>query len=253
MFGHDTGGRGLSIVVDNIAAEFPVLTTKSVAFKAIVAELLWMLGGSSSVKPLQEQGVTIWNEWADANGELGPVYGAQWRNWEGKFDQIGSLLKDIQKVRSNPNASEARRLILSSWNVARIAEMKLPPCHAFSQWHVRESDEFGGDRLDCSMYMRSCDAFLGLPFNIPQYALLTMLLAHVSELQPGSLTIHFGNLHVYTNHLEALETQWAREGRPGPRVQIVGPIDPTLRSVRRDSISLVGYNPHEKIHGEVAT
>lgn len=255
LFGHDGNNAGLSIVAPDIWYSFPLLTTKRVWFHGVTHELLWMLSGSTNVRALHEAGVHIWDSWMDERGELGPVYGAQWRAWNGKVDQIENLIRDIRTVIDDPHASEGRRLILTGWNVEKIPEMKLPPCHTLAQWDVDRRERGHAMRLNCTMYMRSCDAFLGLPFNIAQYALLTTLLAHVASsevLLPGSLTVHFGNLHVYTNHVDNLREQWERSERPSPCVVLTGHVDRTLRNVDPNVVALREYNPHGPLRGEVA-
>lgn len=255
LFGHDGNNAGLSIVAPDIWDRFPLLTTKRVWFHGVTHELLWMLSGSTNVHALHEAGVHIWDSWMDERGELGPVYGSQWRAWNGKVDQIENLIRDIRTVIENPHASEGRRLILTGWNVEKIPEMKLPPCHTLAQWDVDRGERGDDMRLNCTMYMRSCDAFLGLPFNIAQYALLTTLLAQSAAggmLLPGSLTIHFGNLHVYANHVDNLREQWARLDRPSPYVRLTGPVDPTLRNVDPNVVTLCEYHPHGPLRGEVA-
>jgi thymidylate synthase len=252
LFGHD-GSGGLSLVAPAIHDEFPLLTTKRVWFHGVKHELLWMLSGSTNVRDLQAAKVRIWNQWADENGELGAVYGAQWRAWNGKVDQIQGVLEGIAAVKADPHASVGRRIILTGWNVEKIPEMALPPCHTLAQWDVRPAPaEQSGCYLDCVLYMRSCDAFLGLPFNAAQYALLTTLLANLTGMTPGALTIHFGNLHVYSNHQESLLMQRGRDRHPAPRVRIIGEIDPTLRSVDPDAIDLQGYVSGDPLPGEVA-
>lgn len=256
LFGHDDRGAGLSIVAEDIYEHFPILTTKTVWFHGVLHELLWMLSGSTNVQALQKAGVHIWDKWADADGELGPVYGSQWRSWNGNVDQIENLTRDIRTVMADPHASEGRRLLLTGWNVEKIPEMKLPPCHTFAQWDV-EQRTLAYPRLNCTMYMRSCDAFLGLPFNIAQYALLTTLIARVAgdgALLPGALTVHFGNLHVYTNHVELLREQWDRDPSVvhPPYVRVMDDVDPTLRRVNPSAVRLFDYRPHKPLRGEVA-
>ncbi|MDH4181899.1 MAG: thymidylate synthase, partial [Betaproteobacteria bacterium] len=196
----------------DLSAGFPLVTTKKVHTKSIVHELLWFLRGETNVRSLQQAGVTIWDEWADANGELGPVYGHQWRHWKGsdgrEVDQIADLIRDIRR---NP---DSRRLIVSAWNVGDIPRMKLPPCHAFFQFYV------AGGRLSCQLYQRSCDLFLGVPFNIASYALLTHMVAQQCDLGVGDFVWTGGDCHIYLNHLEQVGLQLAREPRALPALVI---------------------------------
>jgi thymidylate synthase len=222
---------------------FPLLTTKKLHFKSIVHELLWFLSGSSNVRYLQERGVTIWDEWADPSGDLGPVYGYQWRTWPtpegGHIDQIARV---IDEIRANP---DSRRLIVSAWNVSDIPRMKLPPCHALFQFYVAN----GG--LSCQLYQRSADLFLGVPFNIASYALLTTLVAQVCDLRPVELVHTFGDVHLYVNHVDQAREQLARAPRPLPRLEI----DPGVRSIldfEFRHIVLVGYDPHPAIKAPIA-
>lgn len=252
LFGND-GHRGLSLVVPSILDELPILTTKKVWFHGIKHELLWMLRGETNIASLHAANVHIWDGWADpATGEVAEVYGRQWRNWNDKVDQIANLIADIEVCALAPEASAARRLILTGWNVERVPQMRLPPCHTLAQWDVNW-DYLGRPLLDCALYMRSCDAFLGLPFNVVQYALLTSLLAAVTGREPGSLTIHFGNLHIYENHLGVIGEQLAREPiECNPRVRISSEIDRTLLNVDPAHIELIGYESHPALPGEVA-
>jgi thymidylate synthase len=228
---------------------FPLVTTKRMAFHAIVHELIWFLRGSTNVRYLREHGVTIWDEWADESGELGPVYGKQWRAWASPdgtaIDQIAYVLGGIEALRRDPSASVGRRLIVTSWNPADVSRMALPPCHTLFQFDVT------GGKLSCQLYQRSADLFLGVPFNIASYALLTHLVAHVTGLGVGEFVHTFGDAHIYTNHLEQVDEQLAREPLPPPRLQI----DPQLRdlnSIEREQIRLVGYQSHPPLRGEVA-
>ena len=195
---------------------FPLVTTKRVAFNAIVHELIWFLRGSTNIRYLKEHGVTIWDEWADAEGELGPVYGKQWRSWaapDGRtVDQIDYVLQGIRSLRDDPTASVGRRLIVSAWNPADISQMALPPCHTLFQFNVTEG------RLSCQLYQRSADLFLGVPFNIASYALLTHLVAHVSQLEVGEFIHTFGDAHIYSNHLDQVDEQLGREPLALPRL-----------------------------------
>lgn len=222
---------------------FPLVTTKKLHLKSIIHELLWFLKGETNVRYLREHGVSIWNEWADARGELGPIYGYQWRSWPtpdgGSIDQIAHVIEQIKK---NP---DSRRLIVSAWNVADIERMALPPCHAFFQFYVAEG------RLSCQLYQRSGDIFLGVPFNIASYALLTMIIAQVTDLQPGDFVHTLGDAHLYLNHLEQAELQLARAPFPLPRMQI----NPAIRSIfdfTFDDFTLIDYQSHPAIKAPVA-
>ncbi len=227
----------------DLATGFQLLTTKKVHLKSIVHELLWFLRGETNVRYLTDRGVTIWNEWADAHGELGPIYGYQWRSWpapDGRhIDQIGQLLREI---RENPNS---RRLIVSAWNVADIDRMALPPCHAFFQFYVADN------KLSCQLYQRSADIFLGVPFNIASYALLTLMIAQVSGLNPGEFIHTLGDAHLYSNHLEQVRLQLAREPRPLP-VMRLNPDVKSLFDFRYEDFELLNYDPHPAIKAAVA-
>jgi thymidylate synthase len=227
----------------DLARGFPLVTTKKLHVKSIVHELLWFLRGDTNVAYLRENGVTIWDEWADANGELGPVYGYQWRSWpapDGRhIDQIAQVMRDI---RANP---DSRRLLVSAWNVADIPKMALAPCHAFFQFYVAQG------RLSCQLYQRSADIFLGVPFNIASYALLTMMAAQVCGLQPGEFVHTFGDTHLYLNHIEQAREQLAREPRPLPRLQL-NPAIGDLFAFRYQDIAIEGYDPHPAIKAPVA-
>jgi thymidylate synthase len=227
----------------NLAEGFPLVTTKKLHLKSIIYELLWFLRGETNVRWLNEHGVTIWDEWADEDGELGPVYGYQWRSWPGRggqhFDQISQL---IEQTRTNP---DSRRLIVSAWNVGDLPAMALPPCHLLFQFYVAEG------RLSCQMYQRSADVFLGVPFNIASYALLTMMVAQVTGCEPGDFVHTFGDAHLYDNHLEQAELQLTREPRPLPTMQI----DPSVQSIfdfRYEHFRLENYDPHPHIPAPVA-
>lgn len=227
----------------DLAKGFPLVTTKKVHLKSIIHELLWFLRGETNVRSLQENGVTIWDEWADEAGDLGRVYGAQWRDWRtpdgGSIDQIAALLETIRR---DP---DSRRLIVTAWNPGELREMKLPPCHAFFQFYVADG------RLSCQLYQRSADLFLGVPFNIASYALLTMIVAQVCELKAGDFVHTFGDLHLYANHLEQAREQLAREPRPLPTMQI----NPAVRDIhqfRYEDFTLTGYDPHPAIKAPVA-
>jgi thymidylate synthase len=230
---------------------FPLLTTKKIHTKSIIHELLWFVAGDTNASTLQKNGVTIWDEWADESGELGPVYGAQWRRWRAappagsdsvapvEIDQLASL---VEQIRTNP---QSRRLVLSAWNVGELDEMKLPPCHLLFQFNV------SAGRLHCAMTMRSCDVFLGLPFNIASYALLTMMVAQVTDLEPGELIVSLGDTHVYQNHFEQARLQLAREPRPLPRM-LLNPAVKSLFDFSYDDFSLEGYDPYPRISAPIA-
>ena len=245
---HDRTGTGtLSIFGHqmrfNLAAGFPMLTTKRLPLKAIVHELLWFLKGDTNVRYLQDNGVTIWDEWADENGDLGPVYGAQWRSWPardgGTIDQISRV---IEQIRRDP---DSRRHVVSAWNVADLDAMKLPPCHALFQFWVAEG------RLSCQLYQRSADVFLGVPFNIASYALLTLMVAQATGLRPAELVHTLGDAHLYSNHVEQAELQLTRDPRPLPQMLL----NPEVRSIfdfTYDDFSLVSYDPYPAIKAPIA-
>ena len=222
---------------------FPLLTTKKLHIKSIVYELLWFLRGETNIKYLNEHGVTIWDEWADESGNLGRVYGAQWRDWQGangdRVDQIDNVIAQIKK---NP---DSRRLIVSAWNPAEIEKMALPPCHVLFQFYVRDGE------LSCQLYQRSCDLFLGVPFNIASYALLTMMIAQVVGLRPGDFVHTFGDLHLYNNHLEQAREQLTREFRPLPRMKL-NPDVKNIHEFQFEDFQLLGYNPHPSIKAPIA-
>jgi len=222
---------------------FPLLTTKKLHVKSIIHELLWFLKGETNVRYLNEHGVSIWDEWADTDGELGPIYGYQWRSWpaaDGRhIDQIGQLLREI---RENPNS---RRLIVSAWNVADIDRMALPPCHAFFQFYVANG------RLSCQLYQRSADVFLGVPFNIASYALLALMVAQVTGLKPGEFIHTLGDAHLYKNHLEQAKQQLARDPRPLPTMHL-NPAVGSLFDFRYEDFELLNYDPHPAIKAIVA-
>ena len=233
----------------DLSEGFPAVTTKRLAFGPVVHELIWFLRGSTNIAYLREHKVTIWDDWADEEGNLGPVYGKQWRSWEApdgsRVDQIAYLLQGIEAVKADPTASVGRRLLVSAWNPADLARMALPPCHTLFQFSV------AGGRLSCQLYQRSADLFLGVPFNIASYALLTHLVAHVTGLEAGDFIHTFGDAHIYTNHLDQVREQLSREPYPLPRLRI----DPALKrldEVRREQIELVGYRHHPTLRGEVA-
>jgi thymidylate synthase len=227
----------------DLSAGFPLVTTKKLHLKSIVYELLWFLRGETNVAYLQEHGVTIWNEWADAEGELGPVYGHQWRSWPGReggaIDQIAEV---VDQIRTNP---DSRRLVVSAWNVADVPAMALPPCHLLFQFYVAQG------RLSCQLYQRSADVFLGVPFNIASYALLTMMIAQVTDLEPGEFVHTLGDAHLYDNHLEQAELQLSREPRLLPSMQIDSSVR-ALEDFRFEHFRLENYEPHPHIKAPVA-
>jgi thymidylate synthase len=227
----------------DLAQGFPLVTTKKVHLRSIVHELLWFLRGDTNVRYLRENGVTIWDEWADAQGELGPVYGRQWRSWptpDGRqIDQIAGLL---DQIRRNP---DSRRLIVTAWNPGDIDRMKLPPCHCLFQFYVAEG------RLSCQLYQRSADVFLGVPFNIASYALLTLMIAQVTGLAPGEFVHTLGDAHLYLNHIEQALTQLGRTPRPLPRMAL-DPAVTDLFAFRYEHFRLTGYEPHPHIAAPVA-
>jgi thymidylate synthase len=227
----------------NLHDSFPLLTTKKLHLKSIIYELLWFLKGDTNVKYLQEKGVRIWNEWADPDGELGPVYGAQWRSWrsaDGRtIDQITRL---IEMIKTNP---DSRRLIVSAWNVGDLEKMALPPCHTLFQFYVANG------RLSCQLYQRSADIFLGVPFNIASYSLLTLMVANVCGLQPGDFVHTFGDAHLYVNHLDQARIQLERQPYPAPRMRI----NPEVKSIfeyQYDDFELSGYQSHPTIKADIA-
>lgn len=227
----------------NLQEGFPVLTTKKLHLRSIIYELLWFLQGDTNVKYLQDNGVRIWNEWADDNGNLGPVYGHQWRSWTGAdgntVDQISEL---IQQLKSNP---DSRRLIVNAWNVGDIDKMALPPCHCMFQFYVAEG------KLSCQLYQRSADIFLGVPFNIASYALLTMMIAQACDLEPGDFIHTFGDAHIYLNHLEQVKLQLTREPKALPKMKI-NPDVKDIFSFKYEDFELVDYDAHPHIKGEVS-
>ena len=227
----------------DLSEGFPLVTTKKLHVKSIIHELLWFLQGSTNIGYLKEHGVRIWDEWADSNGDLGPVYGKQWRSWEGAdgrtIDQISEV---VDQIRRNP---DSRRMIVSAWNVAELPKMALMPCHALFQFYVADG------KLSCQLYQRSADVFLGVPFNIASYALLTMMIAQVCDLMPGDFVHTFGDVHLYSNHFEQARLQLTREPRPLPVMRI----DPTVKDLfafRYEHFSLEGYDPHPAIKAPVA-
>lgn len=227
----------------DLAAGFPLVTTKKLHVKSIIYELLWFLGGDTNVKYLNEHGVTIWDEWADAEGSLGRIYGAQWTDWrtaDGKaINQIDEVIAQIQE---NPHS---RRHIVSAWNVGELDKMALPPCHVLFQFFVLEG------RLSCQLYQRSADLFLGVPFNIASYALLTLMVAQVCGLKPGEFVHTFGDLHLYANHIEQAKLQLTREPRPLPQMKL-NPKVTSIHQFQYEDFELVGYDPHPAIKAPIA-
>ncbi len=227
----------------DLRAGFPLITTKKVHFKSIAIELLWFLRGDANVRWLQQQGVTIWDEWAREDGDLGPVYGVQWRSWPapdgGHVDQIARV---VQQLRTDP---DSRRIIVSAWNVAELPKMALAPCHAFFQFYVAEG------RLSCQLYQRSADIFLGVPFNIASYALLTHMLAQQCELEVGDFVWTGGDCHIYDNHVEQVKTQLAREARPYPTL-VLKRRPPSIFDYAYEDFEIRGYDPHPAIKAPVA-
>jgi thymidylate synthase len=222
---------------------FPLVTTKKVHVKSIVHELLWFLRGETNVRSLNEAGVTIWDEWADANGELGPIYGYQWRHWQaGDGREVDQIADVVSQIRRNP---DSRRLIVSAWNVGDLPRMKLPPCHAFFQFYVAQG------RLSLQLYQRSCDLFLGVPFNIASYALLTHMVAQQTGLAVGDFVWTGGDCHLYLNHREQVDLQLSREPRPLPALSIARR-PPSIFDYRYDDFEIVGYEPHPAIKAPVA-
>ena len=224
----------------DLAKGFPVVTTKKLHLRSIIHELLWFLQGDTNIKYLKDNGVSIWDDWADENGDLGPVYGYQWRSWPtadgGKIDQMSKL---IQQIKRNP---DSRRLLISAWNVAHVDHMALPPCHTMFQFYVANG------KLSCQLYQRSADIFLGVPFNIASYALLTMMVAQVCDLEPGEFIHTFGDAHIYSNHLEQVNLQLSRDCRP----LLINPEVKDIFGFTYEDFELVNYDPHPHIKGEVA-
>lgn len=245
---HDRTGTGTISVFGhqmrfNLQEGFPMVTTKKLHLKSIIHELIWFLSGDTNIKYLKDNGVKIWDEWADEEGNLGPVYGSQWRSWPSPngepIDQINNV---IHSIKNNP---DSRRLIVSAWNVAEIENMALPPCHAFFQFYVADG------KLSCQLYQRSADIFLGVPFNIASYALLTMMIAQVCDLKAGEFIHTFGDAHLYNNHIEQAQLQLSREPRPLPTMKI----NPNVKDIfefKYEDFELINYDPHPHIKGAVA-
>jgi thymidylate synthase len=227
----------------DLAAGFPLVTTKKIHWKSVAHELIWFLQGDTNVKYLQENGVSIWDEWADVNGDLGPVYGKQWRSWEAADGQvIDQMAWVVNEIKRNP---DSRRLIVSAWNVAELPQMALMPCHALFQFYVANG------KLSCQLYQRSADVFLGVPFNIASYALLTMMIAHVTNLELGEFVHTLGDAHLYSNHLDQAKLQLEREPRALPRVTI-NPGVTDLFAFRFEDLLLEDYDPHPRIKAPIA-
>jgi thymidylate synthase len=227
----------------NLADGFPIITTKKVHFKSVLVELLWLLRGETNIKFLKDNKVTIWDAWADEKGELGPIYGYQWRSWPApdgrKIDQISQVIEMIKKT------PDSRRLIVNAWNVADVDKMALPPCHCFFQFYVADG------KLSCQMYQRSCDMFLGVPFNISSYALLNLMVAHVTNLQPGDFVHTLGDAHIYLNHTDQVDLQLSREPLPLPKLWL----NPEIKNIddfTMDDIKLIDYNSHPDIKAPIA-
>ncbi len=245
---HDRTGTGTISVFGyqmrfNLQEGFPLVTTKKVHLRSIIHELIWFLSGDTNIKYLKDNGVSIWDEWADGQGNLGPVYGSQWRSWpspDGRhIDQISQI---INQIKNNP---DSRRIIVSAWNVAEIEHMALPPCHSFFQFYVADG------KLSCQLYQRSADIFLGVPFNIASYALLTMMVAQVCGLEPGDFVHTFGDAHLYNNHLEQTQLQLSRETRPLPTMKL----NPEVKDIfgfKYEDFTIENYDPHPAIKAPVA-
>lgn len=227
----------------DLSEGFPLLTTKKLHLKSIIYELLWFLKGDTNIRYLNENGVTIWDEWADENGDLGPIYGYQWRSWpDGKGGNIDQIARVVEQIKNNP---DSRRLIVSAWNVADIDEMALPPCHCLFQFYVSDG------KLSCQLYQRSADVFLGVPFNIASYSLLTMMIAQVTGLKPGEFIHTFGDAHIYLNHVEQVKLQLTRTPKKLPTMKI----NPNVQSIfdfTYEDFEIVDYDPHPHIKGEVS-
>jgi thymidylate synthase len=226
----------------DLSEGFPLVTTKKVHLRSIIHELLWFLKGDTNIKYLKDNKVSIWDEWADENGDLGPVYGAQWRSWPSENGPIDQIAKLVEMIKRNP---DSRRLIVSAWNPAEVDKMALPPCHCLFQFYVADG------KLSCQLYQRSADIFLGVPFNIASYALLTMMLAQVTGLKPGDFVHSFGDVHLYANHKEQADLQLSREPRPLPVMEI-NPAVTDLFAFTFEDFTLTGYDPYPAISAPVA-
>lgn len=227
----------------NLQEGFPLITTKKLHIRSIIHELLWFISGETNVRYLQENGVRIWNEWADEEGNLGPVYGSQWRSFpRPDGSSVDQLAQVIEQIKTNP---DSRRLIVSAWNPGQLDEMALPPCHLLFQFYVADG------KLSCQLYQRSADTFLGVPFNIASYALLTHMVAHVTGLEVGDFVHTLGDAHIYHNHLEQVELQLSRDPRPLPQLKIVRDVS-SIESFRFEDFEILGYDPHPHIKGEVS-
>lgn len=227
----------------NLQEGFPLITTKKLHTRSIIHELLWFISGETNIRYLQENGVRIWNEWADEEGNLGPVYGSQWRSFpRPDGSSVDQLAQVIEQIKTNP---DSRRLIVSAWNPGQLDEMALPPCHLLFQFYV------AGGKLSCQLYQRSADTFLGVPFNIASYALLTHMVAHVTGLEVGDFVHTLGDAHIYHNHLEQVELQLSRDPRPLPQLKIVRDVS-SIESFRFEDFEILGYDPHPHIKGEVS-
>ncbi|MFA5324888.1 MAG: thymidylate synthase [Bacteroidales bacterium] len=248
VFKEDRTGTGTKSIFGyqmrfNLADGFPLLTTKKLHLKSIIYELLWFIAGDTNIKYLTDHGVTIWNEWADSNGDLGPVYGHQWRSWPtpegGKIDQLSNVIEQLKK---NP---DSRRHIVSAWNVAEVEKMALPPCHSLFQFYVANK------KLSCQLYQRSADVFIGVPFNIASYALLTQMIAQVCGYSVGDFVHTLGDAHIYTNHFEQVQTQLTREPRILPKM-IINPDKKDIFSFEFEDFNLIDYNPYPGIKAPIA-
>jgi thymidylate synthase len=227
----------------DLSAGFPLVTTKKCHMKSIIHELLWFLQGDTNIRYLKEHGVKIWDEWANETGDLGPVYGKQWRSWEAVDGRVIDQIKiAVEQIKNNP---DSRRIIVSAWNVGELEQMALAPCHAFFQFYVADG------KLSCQLYQRSADIFLGVPFNIASYALLTMMMAQVCDLEPGDFVHTFGDAHLYLNHMEQTQLQLSREPQPLP-VMTLNPEVRDILSFKYEDFTLSGYDPHPAIKGQVA-
>ena len=226
----------------NLQEGFPLVTTKKLHLRSIIHELLWFLKGDSNIKYLKDNGVSIWDEWADENGELGPVYGVQWRNWTGHDENVDQIAELIKTIKTNP---DSRRMIVTAWNVAEIHKMALPPCHMMFQVYVANG------KLSCQLYQRSCDIFLGVPFNIASYSLLTHMLAQQCDLEVGDFVWTGGDCHIYSNHYEQVQLQLSREPRDYPQLKINRCPD-SIFDYRFEDFEIVGYDPHPHIKAAVA-